>query len=409
MKLSEAEKALIAAKLKGEDQIVFYSDECDELIERARAKGEQTEEDKIADEYLNKAAPAMNTGAGAGFAGATRPSAPSVDAPTATQGDTDEMAALQSVLSDENAPAAPEQTHAAKDFEKQLHDEAWKGEEEDMANDGQKQQRLDAVKQQVVDALQTLKIQAPMMEQLKQVAPQAYKAMVALTQSVVGMARELAPAPQGAPMAKSEQLAKAATDKVAKLVDQVRGALGDDMLKPEYRGAKGCMKGHCYVASEALYHLLGGKSSGWVPHSISHEGGPHWYLKHMGGRIVDPTSDQFNTPVPYHKGAPKDFLTPLPSALAREALDRMLGDQKLKPEKAAEIKGEKETLDKGGLPMPGAPAHHHVVLPAGSTLNGKIKVQHSDGSQGWKQVQAGMITSQDPSHHPTSSRNPDSK
>jgi hypothetical protein len=33
------------------------------------------------------------------------------------------------------------------------------------------------------------------MEQVKQVAPQAYQAMIGLTQSVVAMARELAPAP----------------------------------------------------------------------------------------------------------------------------------------------------------------------------------------------------------------------
>jgi hypothetical protein len=225
MKLSEAEKALIAAKLKGEDQIVFFSNECDELIEKARRAGEKTEESKIADEYLgksngllraaafrhkntgkivetgschdvdqcpsepnnpedtwpweegftshdgkflnrkqaaeyvkmnklrpagnernwldsfdgeaglNKAAPAMNPGA---FAGAKRPSAPSVDKPIAAQPDTDEMDALKNVLGDDNAPAPPERTSAAADFERQLHDEAWKGEEEDMPGTSQK-------------------------------------------------------------------------------------------------------------------------------------------------------------------------------------------------------------------------------------------------------------------------------
>lgn len=469
MKLSEAEKALIAAKLKGEDQIVFFSDECDELIEKARAKGEKTEEDKIADAYLSKAAPGMNEGAGAGFAGATRPSAPTVDKPIATQGDSDEMAALDSVLGDENAPGAPESTHAAADFERQLHDEAWKGEEEDMSSDTGKAQRLEAVKAQVVEALTALKLQQPLMEQVKQVAPQAYKAMLGLTQAVVGMARELMPSQQGAqpmdksekkpivdaqgrrvtggmcstescgykayladgyckscwkkgkakrkePVKKSETLAKS-TDKAQKYIDSIRAVLADD-IKPEDKGPQHCMKGHCYVAAETLHHLLGGAEAGWTPHNINHEGGPHWFLKHAGGRVLDPTADQFHSPIPYDKGQGKGFLTALPSARTKEVLERLLGEGHLKPKQAAEIPGtrnheqeqaKEQQLDKGGLPMPGAPAHSHLNLPSGSTLNGKIKVTHQDGKQSWKQVEAGMITSQDPSHHPTSSRSPSSK
>jgi hypothetical protein len=567
MKLSDSSKALLAAKLKGKDQIVFYSEECDALIEKAK-ENPQSEAAKIADEYLNKAAPAMNDGAGAGFVGATRPSAPSVVKPVATQGDSNEMDAMNGVLGDENAPAAAERTHAAHDFEKQLHDEAWKGEEEDMAGDSQKQARLDQVKQQVVQALQALKLQAPLLEQVKQASPQAYQAMVGLTQAVVGMARELAPQQpeqtQKSEIRYGQDMAKA--DKTAKTVDQVRSVLSDDLLKPEYRGSKHCMKGHCYVASEALYHLLGGKEAGWIPHTIQHEGGPHWYLKHSGGRVLDPTADQFNTPVPYEKGTGKGFLTKVPSARTRQVIERMLGEGSLKPKQAATIdsaplekagkdpkkalkaptaaqreelvhysvkpglktvavnrmgtgapsseykqgipevarayyyragskpeplvtqgakaaykatldpshrlydigadpeglrepsrqrflageglnspddtfldtvksKGyygyhnsksalphvvalfhshpvqevKKEEMTKGGLPMPGASAHHHLNLPSGSLLNGKIKVTHSDGKQSWKQIEAGQIRSMDPAGHPTSSRSPNSK
>jgi hypothetical protein len=418
MKLGESSKALLAAKLKGKDQIVFFSDECDDLIEQVQ-KNPQSEAAKIADEYLNKAAPAMNPGA---FEGAHRPSAATVDKPVQTQGDTSEMDALNGVLGDENAPAPAEQTHAASDFEKQLHDEAWKGEEEDMAQDGQKQQRLEQVKAQLVQALQTLKVQAPIMEQVKQVAPQAYQAMVGLTQSVVAMARELAPA--------GEQMRKAeGKDKAQKTVDNIRAVLSDDLLKPEYKGSGHCMKGHCYVASEALYHLLGGKEAGWTPHTIQHEGGPHWYLKHNGGRVLDPTSDQFNTPIPYDKGQGKGFLTAMPSDRARQVIEQMLGEGTVKPNQAAEINGSKEELDKGGLPMPGASAHHHVVLPVGSTIgttpagaagtalaSTKIKTQHSDGTSGWHQATAGQIMAQDRdgvgggvAGHAVSSREPNAK
>lgn len=30
-------------------------------------------------------------------------------------------------------------------------------------------------------------------------------------------------------------------------------------------------RGNCYVAAEALYHLLGGKAAGYVPHTVRHE------------------------------------------------------------------------------------------------------------------------------------------
>ena len=63
-------------------------------------------------------------------------------------------------------------------------------------------------------------------------------------------------------------------------------------------------------------------------------------------------------------------------------------------------------LDKAKLPMPHATAHHHIVLPVGSVKDDRVKVQHSDGKEGWVEVSAGQIRSQDPAGHPVSSRNP---
>jgi hypothetical protein len=45
----------------------------------------------------------------------------------------------------------------------------------------------------------------------------------------------------------------------------------------------------------------------------------------------------------------------------------------------------------------------------GSTLDQKVKVQHQDGTSGWREVSAGEIRSQDPAGHPTSSRSPGAK
>lgn len=73
-------------------------------------------------------------------------------------------------------------------------------------------------------------------------------------------------------------------------------------LKPEYakRHRGGCdpTTGFCSVATEAVWALLGGNSSGYVKMFIRHEGFPHWFLLGPQGPI-DPTASQFLTSVPY--------------------------------------------------------------------------------------------------------------
>ncbi len=80
------------------------------------------------------------------------------------------------------------------------------------------------------------------------------------------------------------------------------------------------MTGHCYVASEAVFALLGGKAAGLKPASVAHEGSTHWWLVTTEGQVIDPTADQFATPVPYERGRCRGFLTREPSARAQEVL-----------------------------------------------------------------------------------------
>jgi hypothetical protein len=108
------------------------------------------------------------------------------------------------------------------------------------------------------------------------------------------------------------------------LTPQIVSNLTDDLRRAPYKGNQNPLTGHCYVASEAMYHMMGGKASGWVPMSIRHEGEPHWYLKHVPtGTYVDPTEGQFSTPVPHDKGTPKGFLTKVPSKRAQELIRRV--------------------------------------------------------------------------------------
>lgn len=84
------------------------------------------------------------------------------------------------------------------------------------------------------------------------------------------------------------------------------------------------MKGNCYVASEALYHLLGGKKAGWKPMVISMKPDNHWFLQHNGGVILDVTAKQFTTKPDYSKARGCGFLTSKPSKRARTMMSHLL-------------------------------------------------------------------------------------
>jgi len=83
-------------------------------------------------------------------------------------------------------------------------------------------------------------------------------------------------------------------------------------------------RGNCYVTSEALYHLLGGKEAGWTPMNLRHEGDSHWFLRHSSGLMLDPTSPQFATPPDYSKARGRGFLTRRPSKRAQQLMARLV-------------------------------------------------------------------------------------
>lgn len=104
--------------------------------------------------------------------------------------------------------------------------------------------------------------------------------------------------------------------------------LTDDLLTPKYRKFKKANNvpdtfGHCYVASEAAYYLLGGKEEGWKPMHMTHLGASHWFLKHESGYILDLTYNQFKSPLDYSKARGTGFLTKAPSKRAKKLLIRI--------------------------------------------------------------------------------------
>ncbi len=122
-----------------------------------------------------------------------------------------------------------------------------------------------------------------------------------------------------------------------KIIGRIQRNLSDDLLSPTWRRLRESsnpLSGHCYVAAEALWHLIGGKKSGYVPHVLSHSlwpdglkpGETHWFLAKDDNRL-DPTSGQFDTPIPYSKGRPNGFLTREPSRRARKLIGRVRNEQ----------------------------------------------------------------------------------
>lgn len=113
--------------------------------------------------------------------------------------------------------------------------------------------------------------------------------------------------------------------KEQRLVKKIQGVLTPELLKPQFRACwnpSNPMAGHCYAATEALYHLLGGPQSGWKPvRGKDPQGVTHWWLQ-RGEERLDPTGEQYEEP-PYAAGHPGGFLTREPSKRARIIMQRV--------------------------------------------------------------------------------------
>lgn len=85
------------------------------------------------------------------------------------------------------------------------------------------------------------------------------------------------------------------------------------------------MRGNCYVTSEALYHLLGGKKAGWTPMRMTVGRESHWFLRHKSGLIIDATKKQFGKrKINYDRAVGCGFLTKKPSWRAVNMMERLV-------------------------------------------------------------------------------------
>lgn len=117
--------------------------------------------------------------------------------------------------------------------------------------------------------------------------------------------------------------------------------LSDDLLKQEYLKIedRNNFTGHCYVATECYYYLVYKKH--FVYH-VKHEDSTHWFLKDENDNIIDLTSNQFKTIVPYEKAKKGFFLTNKPSKRTRILIERVMNN----PFKIKKIRLNEECINK---------------------------------------------------------------
>jgi hypothetical protein len=112
-----------------------------------------------------------------------------------------------------------------------------------------------------------------------------------------------------------------------KLVDLIINNLSDDLLKKRFLGVKNRNKytGHCYVATETLFHLLPDDvKSKYKPSTLKINDETHWFLKNViTGEIIDPTKKQFNFDLKYDNSRYAAFLTKKPSKRSLILINRI--------------------------------------------------------------------------------------
>jgi len=234
---------------------------------------------------------------------------------------------------------------------------------------------MDLVRRQLVEILEKLTNQAPYLQVVGQTNPELYDSVNGLVKLVIQLAR-------GQGLSKSDRKSPA---------EQMAESIKSQHPKHD------CKSGDCYYATEALYHLLGGESSGATPHAAQ----DHWYLKTGTGKALHPTE----APSPA-EGRPRKLVTEHPSKEALAILGTVL--------KQGPLKKAEPAFNSGKAAFAAAKqTRQYLKLPVGSTKGNKIKIAHANGTSGWRQVAAGMVQGLEPdapllaaNSHPVSVKRP---
>ena len=146
------------------------------------------------------------------------------------------------------------------------------------------------------------------------------------------------------------------TDIARETSRRVTALLTPDLLKRAFRPDPTCpVRGHCYVAAEALWYLLGAGASPFRPKCAPFEGTMHWWLEGLGV-VVDPTAAQLGAHAQrvYDKGRGCGFMTNYPSRRTQVLLRRYLAAHPETSQARRALKEHLDTLDSAEA-LEGAP------------------------------------------------------
>jgi hypothetical protein len=388
LRLSQADKALLAAKLRGGDRVVLYVPEIE--AELARYK-RPSEAEKIGSAYLAKADPPAppqvepnGPSAGGGFRERQEPGGGGAGAPAPPQvADSDHSAgeAAQSYYEDHGAaPFDPDS------FAQEMHGHAQQGDADDQA-EADRQSGLDQVRSQVVQILQQVRQQAPQMEQIKQVDLEMYEAIQGLVAGLLVTARALVG--QGGDQPPEQQAE----------VQKAEGPFAEAGFRHRRTGqvvSSGPTHDPTGVLDVDQPNLDAPEETwAWEPGFITHDG--KFMDRFEAGQMVGAKNAS-----PEHGGTAWLDSTDPESGLNKKECKHFYG----KGDKCLKCKSPKSGAElEKGLPLPESqPTKHVLHLPVGATKGGKVRVRHADGKTSWVSVRAGQVLSND--GHATSSRNP---
>ena len=111
------------------------------------------------------------------------------------------------------------------------------------------------------------------------------------------------------------------------LINNIIDNLDDSLLKKEYLKMKNRnhFTGHCYVATETLYHLLDDNiKEEYTPAYLKINDDTHWFLKNKKtNEIIDITKKQFKFNLNYENAKNCFFLTKKPSKRSLTLINRI--------------------------------------------------------------------------------------
>lgn len=304
-----------------------------------------------------------------------------------------------SVQHDAPPAALQHQGPTAQDF----HALAGRQEQADRAQQAQRGVDLDALRQQTAQALQAVKAQLPVIQQVGASYPETAKAVLGLTQAVTALARGVSDAAGAFQKAEPAHVWRDRDLRVPSLNHPDREAFEEVVAKAE--AAEFCMGDvSAFAACEV------------DPLEIDYPEVPDDYRRDALWRdvakaealppvVLEKTAAGYNVlhGVRRIRAAVQTRLSKVPALVVQR-----------EPDPSAPPPADK-TLDKTVDGLPHHQAHRRLPLPVGAAAGGEVKVRHSTGKVGWRSVRAGMIQgSEDPTplfgqnSHPVSSRRPSS-